>query len=88
MTVKKTAPSPFEHEHAPKFTPKGEGGSAPSDSPAGAAKAEIKAAKSGKIVKVSAVVGQQVEKGKTVLFEMECNEAEAAAEGAGGGGLP
>jgi hypothetical protein len=39
----------------------------------------VKAPLSGKVVKIVAVEGQQVEKDKTVLFEVEYNAADDAA---------
>ena len=78
MTIKKTRPSPFENQSAPKPTPHSR------DAPADATRVEITAPKTGRIVKICAVVGQQVEREKTVLYEMECSGADAAAHVEGG----
>ncbi len=78
MTIKKLRPSPFEGQFAPPIkAPSSESAAA-----SGGRKVEIVASKTGKIVKLfaSCVVGQQVERDKTVLYEIECSAADAAAD--------
>jgi hypothetical protein len=79
MTIKKTRPSPFEGQSAPPFK------AAPalhSAAAGGGSDVEVKASKTGKIVKLSpsCAVGQQVERDKTVLYEIECSAADSAAD--------
>jgi hypothetical protein len=78
MTIKKTRPSPFEGQRAPPLKAL----ASQSAAAVGGSKVEVKASKTGKIIKLSAscVVGQQVERDKTVLYEMECSAADAAAD--------
>ena len=82
MTIAKVRPSPYAHvpNQVKDFVPQ------PQSPPPVAADAvvkirtvEMKAPETGKIVKVSASVGQEVQKDQTILFEIECDGAASAA---------
>jgi multidrug efflux pump subunit AcrA (membrane-fusion protein) len=82
MTIEKVRPSPYAHvpNQVKDFVPQ------PQSPPPVAADAvvkirtvEMKAPETGKIVKISATVGQDVQKDQTILFEIECDGAASAA---------